>query len=258
MARSVADVELLDAYSGRSSPPAQLLELRGLRLGVPRSFFYDGLDSGVSQVVEVALQRLRESGAVLIEVNIPRLAELHKQTVRIGWSGFVADLDRYLHDSAADLSIEQLVNAVADPRLRLSMQEGLREYGATTHERDTTQMAEASPSESERALAAAYSEYFTRHHLAALVIPTSPIVAPEVPSNPLAGGSGTPMMVRNTGPSASAGLPSLSLPAGLTAQGLPVGIEFDGPSGSDATLLRIAQQIERVIPNLPAPLLPVD
>lgn len=255
MARSVADVELLDAHSGRSSLPARPLELKGLRLGVPRSFFYQGCDAGVAQVVEMALQRLREAGAVLIEADIPRLAELHKQAVATGSTSFVQDLDRYLHDSAADVSIEQLVNAVADPQLRRSMQEGLKEYGATTRERvrSATQMVSVSLIEGERALAAAYTEYFAHQRLAALVIPTSPIVAPPIPSDPAAGGSGTFLMVRNTGPSAAAGLPGLSLPAGLTTQELPVGIELDGPAGSDATLLRIAQQVEAVMPPLPAP-----
>jgi mandelamide amidase len=65
-------------------------------------------------------------------------------------------------------------------------------------------------------------------------------------------------MVRNTGPSALAGLPGLSLPAGLTRQGLPVGVELDGPPDADSTLLSVGQLFETVIPPLAAPAPPAQ
>jgi len=39
--------------------------------------------------------------------------------------------------------------------------------------------------------------------------------------------------LRNTDPASVAGIPGLSLPAGMKQEGLPVGIELDGPTGSD-------------------------
>jgi mandelamide amidase len=45
----------------------------------------------------------------------------------------------------------------------------------------------------------------------------------------------------------------LSLPAGLTAAGLPVGIELDGPVGSDARLIGIGLAFEAVLGTLPPP-----
>ena len=42
-------------------------------------------------------------------------------------------------------------------------------------------------------------------------------------------------------------LPSISLPAGLTDAGLPVGIELDGPEQTDTRLLAIAQVVEQMI-----------
>jgi indoleacetamide hydrolase len=59
--------------------------------------------------------------------------------------------------------------------------------------------------------------------------------------------------IRNTGPGSVAGIPGLSLPAGMTGAGLPVGIEIDGPDGSDAQLLAIGLALEAVLPKLPAP-----
>ena len=61
--------------------------------------------------------------------------------------------------------------------------------------------------------------------------------------------------IRNTDPGSNAGIPGLSLPAGLTASGLPVGLELDGPLGSDMRLLGIAMGFEALLGRLPAPTL---
>ena len=46
---------------------------------------------------------------------------------------------------------------------------------------------------------------------------------------------------------------ALSLPAGLTAGGLPVGLELDGPLGSDTRLIAIGMAVESLLGALPAP-----
>ena len=43
------------------------IDLAGLRIGVPRAFFYEDLDAGVAAVMEATLQRLRDAGADLVE-----------------------------------------------------------------------------------------------------------------------------------------------------------------------------------------------
>jgi indoleacetamide hydrolase len=43
------------------------------------------------------------------------------------------------------------------------------------------------------------------------------------------------------------------LPAGLTLGGLPVGIEFDGPVGTDRTVLALGVAVERLLGPLPNP-----
>jgi Asp-tRNA(Asn)/Glu-tRNA(Gln) amidotransferase A subunit family amidase len=57
--------------------------------------------------------------------------------------------------------------------------------------------------------------------------------------------------------SATTGLPAISIPAGFTADGLPVGMELLGPAFSEPTLLRIAYAYERVVnPRRPPPATP--
>lgn len=59
--------------------------------------------------------------------------------------------------------------------------------------------------------------------------------------------------IRNTDPGSTAGIPGISLPIGLTPQGLPVALELDGPPGSDPHLIAVAAAIERTLPAMPAP-----
>jgi indoleacetamide hydrolase len=59
--------------------------------------------------------------------------------------------------------------------------------------------------------------------------------------------------IRNLTPGSAAGLPGLSLPAGMTRAGLPVGIAIDGPEHGDRQLLAIGAAIEPVLPRLPPP-----
>lgn len=59
--------------------------------------------------------------------------------------------------------------------------------------------------------------------------------------------------LHNTRPMATAGIPGLSLPIGLTAAGLPSGLEFDAPEGQDRALLSFALAVEALFPPIPSP-----
>ena len=52
---------------------------------------------------------------------------------------------------------------------------------------------------------------------------------------------------RNTDPASNAGIPALSLPGGKNRSGLPIGMEIQGPEGSDARLLAIGKAIEEAL-----------
>ncbi len=60
-------------------------------------------------------------------------------------------------------------------------------------------------------------------------------------------------IIRNTDPGSNAGIPGLSLYAGMTPDGLPVGLEIDGPVGSDAKLLGLGLSIEGILGSAPPP-----
>ena len=60
-------------------------------------------------------------------------------------------------------------------------------------------------------------------------------------------------MSRNVAPASCAGIPALVLCAGLTREGLPVGVEFAGPAGADRALLALGRTLEGILGRPPAP-----
>jgi indoleacetamide hydrolase len=106
------------------------------------------------------------------------------------------------------------------------------------------------------------ARYFADNALDAMLFPTTILAAVTIDAvngsstisidgGPPAGTFNT--FIRNTDPGSNAGIPGLSIPAGLTASGLPVGLEIDGPLGSDDRLIGIGLSIEAILGALPAP-----
>ena len=60
--------------------------------------------------------------------------------------------------------------------------------------------------------------------------------------------------IQNTDPGSNAGIPGLQIPVALgAASKLPVGLELDGPAGSDRRLIAIGMALEELFGRLPAP-----
>ena len=98
----------------------------------------------------------------------------------------------------------------------------------------------------------AYASFFDSHAVEAVIFPTSPVTARPIGDDETIefGGERVPTFstfIRNTDPGSNAGIPGLSLPTGLAATGLPIGMELDGPAGSDVRLLAIAAAVEAAV-----------
>jgi indoleacetamide hydrolase len=250
-ARTVEDVEFLDGLSGTTPDPTTVTTLRGLRLGLPRSYFYDSLHPAVAPVIERALSKLSDAGAQLVDVEVPNVGALTEEITAALRPEFHQDLGAYLRAAGVSITVEEVTAAIADPVLRkiFSGRLGAGQSFRLTAREDLTRAL--------KAFRRMYDTAFATSNCAAFVVPTCPEPPYAIPADPSIGGMGPVSMIRNTEPSTLAALPSLSVPAGLTADGLPVGIQFDGPSGADATVLRIGRLFEAVIPALPAPTPPL-
>ena len=251
MARTSADIALLDSCSGSPLPRIDSIALRGLRLGVPRAYFYENLNPDVAPVIEAALQRLRQAGAELVEVDFANLNELRKGIAGPSPGAFARDLRDYLRTSGADVSVDSVIHSIAEPELRTNFERSLAAID------DAKEPYDPAKDEGLQAFRRAYAGYFATHRLAAAVIPTTPDIPFPVPTDPAHGGRAPSSGVRNTGPTATAGFPGLTVPAGRTRSGLPVGIEFDAPPHSDARLLAIGSAFESITEPLPPPVPPV-
>jgi indoleacetamide hydrolase len=248
--RCVADLLLFDAVLTGSMPSRMIPSLRGIRLGVMRSYFFSGLDPGVEQVCSEVLGRLTDAGVQLVEEEMPELSRLVSTCTRpVQNHDLKPSLTQYLSEYHAGATFESLVSQ-SSPNVRC-----LIERATTCGARDFVPDAQYREIVSVHLprMRRMYRDYFARTGVAAIVFPTTALPAPfigeddmevEVRGNRMSLGVA---ISRNIAPGSTAGLPGLVLPAGLTTGGLPVALELDGPHGSDGALLRLGLALEREI-----------
>lgn len=259
MARTVADVALLDAViTGAPTAPLEPAKLAGLRLGLPRAYFWENLDHEVEAVMNTAVRKLREAGVVFVEADlqdVPELNELVSLPVAL-YEFYYRDLTAYLKEEGLPLTLDQVIAQVQSPDVK----------GIFGIAKDTPKAVYDDAIQVHRPkLIAAYKSYFAKYAVEGVLFPTCPIAPPpidpaftgyaEINGVPQPGGPVAQfrVLIRNVDPGSNAGIPGLAQPAGMTAGGLPVGLEIDGPLGSDRRLLAIGLAIEQLLGRPPAP-----
>ena len=254
-ARHVADLALFDSVAADDPAPLGVVDVRGMRLGIVRDYWFRGLDADVERVTTRALERLGDAGVVLVESTLPGLQGLiDRSTAQIQNHDVRLALAHFLSDYGAGLSFQQLI-ALASPDIQAIFQRDILS-GAKNFVSDEV-YAEARD-EVLPALRRLFREYFANNRVEAMVFPATMIPAPKIGDEDMleVGGrriSFATAIARNIDPGSSTGLPGLVLPAGLTPGGLPVALEFDAPAGSDRRLLALGAGLERVLGRLPPP-----
>lgn len=256
MARTVEDVALLDSAI-RGVPMPEAHALRGLRLGAPRKHYWEMLDEGVAQIAEEAVRKLRDAGAEVVDVELPDGFEsVGSVFFTLMMHGLRHDLTEYLRENVPGVSVEQLLSGIKsrDVAAGISMA-----FESNTPVEEIERLRR----EHRPRLIEAYRAVFSRNGIAALVFPTVPVPAPPIrpegdgPDDQIeVAGTRLPqvqVLIRNTFPAGAFGAPGLSVPAGMTASRLPVGLELDGLPGEDDRLLSVGMAVERVLGRLPAP-----
>ena len=193
--------------------------LQGVRLGLLTQYMDDSSPYGeVSKVVRDAVSIMTAGGAEIVDIEIDGLAELLRNTSVISME-FKADLEEYLQTSKAPIrTLSQLLesglyHAALEQRYRRSLEAAAKsdEYQDRLFRRGE--------------LARLLFESMTVHGVDALVYPTLRVKPRFI------GESQYGSMCRIA---AHSGLPAISLPAGFTPDGVPVGVElmarpFDEP-----------------------------
>jgi indoleacetamide hydrolase len=254
-ARSVADLALFDSVVARDWNRLDATPLRGLRLGVVRDYWFTDLDPEVRRVTELALARLKDAGAQIVETQLPGLASLIDLTTDAVQNHDVrVALARYLEEYGAGVDFDAVV-AQASPDIQRVFRSDVLPGGANFVSEAAYAAARDQYLPQLRRL---YREYFARTGVAAMVFPTTLVPAPRIGEETTveAGSQALPFataVARNIAPGSTAGLPGLVLPVGLTRAGLPVTIELDAAAGTDRALLALGLGVERVLDTLPAP-----
>ena len=254
LARSVEDLALFDSVIAGAPDALPDIDLKDARIGVPRGHFFENLHPDTARVAEEALAALAAAGAVLVDADMPEVPKLDEAAgFPIALYETVPGLDRYLSEHGLPIDFAALARSAASPDVAGLLQGLSTEEGAIPEPVYREALERARP-----ALQAAYAEYFASNGVIAAIFPTTPLPAAPIGEDETVelNGARVPTFltfIRNTGPSSVAGIPGLTLPAGLSADGLPIGMELDGPAGSDRALLALGAAVEAVLPAPPAP-----
>ena len=226
-----------------------------MRLGTP-ACFWSGLDRDVEAVARAACARLTAAGAVLVDVDMPGLFEQNeKVSFVVALHEPIADIPAWLAASGIEgITLSDIAAGVVSPDV-------VGAFGAITADAFGAAYDDAIKVQ-RPALQAIYAAYLRDNRLDAILFPTTiapaPVIDEKTGSGEMSVNGGAPVqtfstMIRNTDPGSNAGLTGLSLYAGMTPGGLPVGLELDGPVGSDAKLLGFGLSIEAILGVAPPP-----
>ncbi len=248
MLQIIAGADPLDSTAINAPVPTYTASLdgviKGMRLGVPREYFGEGMETGVAAVMQDALRTYESLGASIVDVSLPH--------------------------TEYGLSTYYIISP-AEAMANLARYDGVR-YGLSVRGEDVWEMfgrtrAVGFGAEVKRrillgtyALSSGYYDaYYVKaqkvrtlvrrdferafEQVDALIGPTTPTVAfklGEKTADPL-------QMYLNdvyTVPASMAGIPAVSLPAGF-AGGLPVGHQVLGKPLDEVTILRVAHAFEQ-------------
>jgi aspartyl-tRNA(Asn)/glutamyl-tRNA(Gln) amidotransferase subunit A len=242
LARNAEDAALLLEAIGVRGKGERRLRLgpvpssrsRRPRLGVPKEFFLEVLSPEVERAFQAALRTLQKGGARLKEVFLPLLPETEDAGNQIAWAEathyhqhagwYPPHAEEYGEDVRKRLEKGRKVPAVA--------------YLQALQLRDQ--------------FIAAFHVILQEEELDALVVPATPITATRVGEESVViKGSSHPtraLLLRLNRPANLAGVPAISVPCGLTDNGLPVGLQFLGAVTDELLLLELAYNFERACP----------
>jgi aspartyl-tRNA(Asn)/glutamyl-tRNA(Gln) amidotransferase subunit A len=193
---------------------------KSLRVGVPRSFFYDELDAEVAAAVDQALALIKTLVADVKEVKLDvptdrtlQLAEAyayHKQNA-------TETPELYLPETLRRILAGAEISAADYIQRRCELEQARRNIGETFAIVDL------------------------------LITPTTPMPAPAIAdlrANPDNLRPAELKLLRNTRPFNVWALPAISLPCGFTKSGLPIGLQIAGPHWREDLVLRLAHAYE--------------
>jgi len=202
--------------------------LRGLRIGVPRQYFFDHLQPGVRRNALAAIALMEQAGAEVREVNLRLMAATAGLAAQLTVAEALVYHSQWLGKKTAHYG--------ADVQTRL--QEGLA----------TSALTYLKAQELRRSYAREFD--CVLESVDVIAAPTLPIVAPNITDKEVDAGRRKEdvrsALLRLTRPGNLTGLPAITLPNGFTAGRLPTGLQLIGRRRDERTLLQAAYAYEQL------------
>jgi aspartyl-tRNA(Asn)/glutamyl-tRNA(Gln) amidotransferase subunit A len=248
--RTIAGRDPMDSTSAEVPVPDYVAELeepvRGLKLGVAKEYFGDGLDAEVRRSVETAIQQLAKLDCEIVPVSLPHTEYAIPTYYIVATAEASSNLARF--DGV------RYGYRAQDARTLSEMYRRTRDQGFGTEVKRRIMLGTYALS------AGYYDAYYLKAQrvrtlltrdfeeafkkVDAIVTPTSPTAAfklGEKVDDPLA------MYLADifTVTADLAGIPGISVPCGETKENLPIGLQILGKHFDEATILRVAHNYER-------------
>ena len=214
-----------DIYSVRHSWDDALQQMScgiaGLRIGLPRHFFFDDLEPGIGDAVEEAATQMGQLGAVISEIELEGADSAQQDVMPMVW----ADAYEYHRERVEDAP--ELFGQDVRDRILLGRDISGRDYAAALRARERWNRVV------DRAL----------QEVDVILTPTTPRVAPSIESSADMLAT-THHLTRFTYLFSWSGLPGLSIPCGFTANELPIGVLLNGRPYEEGVLFRIGSDYQ--------------
>jgi aspartyl-tRNA(Asn)/glutamyl-tRNA(Gln) amidotransferase subunit A len=205
-------------------------DVKGLRVGVPTQYFFEGLEPDIDRAVSQAIRTLEGMGTIVQEVSLP-----HIDYVLASWWGCFAPEAAAIHSP----HIQAMAADYAEPVLDMV---GPGHFLPATIQMKAEQVRRLITAEMNQAL----------RQVDVIVTPTSPIVAWKLGQFGALWSRVTDVLRtlgRLTAPFNLTGHPAISVPCGLSGEGLPIGLQIAGRAFDEATVLRVAHAYEAQVPG---------
>ena len=254
MLRVIAGRDPMDSTSANVPVPDYEQEIgkpvAGLRLGVPKEYFGEGLDDEVRASIDAAISGLRGAGATIIPISLPHTPYAVPAYYVIATAEASANLARYDgvrygYRSPRSGSLAEMYRRTRDEGFGAEVKRRimLGTYALSAGYYDAYYLK----AQKVRTLLARDFENAFRE-VDAIITPTTPTPAfkiGEKADDPLA------MYLADiyTVTGDLAGVPGISVPCGNTRAGLPIGLQILGRHFDEGTVLRVAQAVENLKPT---------
>lgn len=244
----IAGHDPMDSTSANVPVPDYVSEMkrpvRGMKLGIPKEYFGDGLDAEVRAAVESAIQQLAAHGAEIIPVSLPHTSYAVPTYYVIATAEASANLARfdgvrYGYRSPKSQSLAQMYRNSRDEGFGAEVKRRimLGTYALSSGYYDAYYLK---AQKVRTLLAGDFKQAFQQ--VDAIVTPTAPTAAfklGEKSDDPLS------MYLADiyTVTADLVGIPGISVPCGQTKAGLPIGLQVLGKHFDESTVLRVAAAV---------------